>query len=224
MTGATLTPAVAAMLLFGAFFLLMVLRVPVAFALGLACAARPLHRATAVADGRVQHDVQGVQLVHSARGPVLPVDGQFDECRRHHRSTGDAVANDGRQLSGSARADQRAAIGVLRGHFRIFDGRCREPGQDLHRSAGEGRLRPQLLDCDHGRIGSAGGDHSAVDPDGRLGRRAAGVDRRALPRRRDSGVADRAGADGRRFTSTRRSATIRLTRAPRSRNSSRPPW
>src|SRR5436190_18492667 len=37
MTGAALTPAVAAMWLFGSFFLLMVLRVPVAFALGLAC-------------------------------------------------------------------------------------------------------------------------------------------------------------------------------------------
>src|SRR6186713_2843468 len=37
MTGATLTPGIAAMLLFGTFFLLMVLRVPVAFALGLAC-------------------------------------------------------------------------------------------------------------------------------------------------------------------------------------------
>ncbi len=37
MTGAALTPAVAAMWLFGTFFLLMILRVPVAFALGLAC-------------------------------------------------------------------------------------------------------------------------------------------------------------------------------------------
>ena len=34
---ATLTPAVAALWLFGGFFLLMILRVPVAFALGLAC-------------------------------------------------------------------------------------------------------------------------------------------------------------------------------------------
>src|ERR1044072_9496441 len=34
---ATMTPAVAALWLFGSFFLLMVLRVPVAFALGLAC-------------------------------------------------------------------------------------------------------------------------------------------------------------------------------------------
>src|SRR6186713_100658 len=37
MTGAALTPGVAALWLFGTFFLLMVLRVPVAFALGLAC-------------------------------------------------------------------------------------------------------------------------------------------------------------------------------------------
>src|SRR5881394_3458969 len=37
MTGAALTPAVAAIWLFGTFFALMVLRVPVAFALGLAC-------------------------------------------------------------------------------------------------------------------------------------------------------------------------------------------
>ena len=35
--GAALTPAIAAMLLFGVFFALMFLRVPVAFALGLAC-------------------------------------------------------------------------------------------------------------------------------------------------------------------------------------------
>ena len=37
MTGAALTPQVAALWLFGTFFVLMVLRVPVAFALGLAC-------------------------------------------------------------------------------------------------------------------------------------------------------------------------------------------
>jgi len=37
MTGATLTPAIAALWLFGGFFFLMFLRVPVAFALGLAC-------------------------------------------------------------------------------------------------------------------------------------------------------------------------------------------
>ncbi len=37
MSGATLTPGFAAAILFGSFFLLMILRVPIAFALGLAC-------------------------------------------------------------------------------------------------------------------------------------------------------------------------------------------
>ena len=37
MTGAVLSPGVAALILFGMFFLMMFLRVPVAFALGLAC-------------------------------------------------------------------------------------------------------------------------------------------------------------------------------------------
>src|SRR5438034_11162688 len=37
MTGAVLTPGNAALILFGVFFTLMLLRVPVAFALGLAC-------------------------------------------------------------------------------------------------------------------------------------------------------------------------------------------
>ena len=37
MTGATLAPSTAAMILFGIFFTLMFLRVPIAFALGLAC-------------------------------------------------------------------------------------------------------------------------------------------------------------------------------------------
>jgi tripartite ATP-independent transporter DctM subunit len=37
MTGAALTPGMAALVLFGSFFLLLVLRVPVAFSLGLAC-------------------------------------------------------------------------------------------------------------------------------------------------------------------------------------------
>ena len=37
MTGAALDPATASLMMFGGFFLLLALRVPVAFALGLAC-------------------------------------------------------------------------------------------------------------------------------------------------------------------------------------------
>ena len=42
MTGGALSPGDAAWLLFGTFFVLLVLRVPVAFALGLACLLRAL--------------------------------------------------------------------------------------------------------------------------------------------------------------------------------------
>jgi len=40
MGGSVLTPSAAAIILFGVFFLLIILRVPVAFALALACLAR----------------------------------------------------------------------------------------------------------------------------------------------------------------------------------------
>ena len=76
----------AALWLFGAFFLFLVLRAPVAFALGLACLPGAVHRAAAVADGRVFNThVQGLQLVHPARRAVLPAHREPDERRRHHR-------------------------------------------------------------------------------------------------------------------------------------------
>ena len=206
--------AVAAMWLFGTFFLFMVLRVPVAFALGLACLPvlfiEP--RLSPMVD--LQHDVQGLQLVHPARGAVLPAHREPDECRRHHRPAGHAVANDGGQLSGRAGADQRAAVGVLRRHLGIVDRRRGEPGQDLHRGAGQGRLRPLVLDRDHRRFGRAGRDHPALDPDGGMGRRAVGVDRRALSRRRHPGTAASVSRRWPPCTSMPRSATTRPIGAP----------
>ena len=67
------------------------------------------------------------------------------------------------------------------GHLGIVDGGRREPEQDLHRGAGEGGLRPFVLDRDHGGVRGARGDHPALDPDDRLGRRDLDVDRRAVP-------------------------------------------
>ena len=82
------------------------------------------------------------------------------------------------------------------GHLGLVDRRCREPVQDLHRGAGQGGLRPVVLGGDHRGVGRARGDHSAVDPDDRLGRHADRIDRRALPRRHHSGTAARLRADG----------------------------
>ena len=152
--------------------------------------------AAAVADDRVQRDVQVVQLVHPARGAVLPAHGEPDERRGHHRPTCPLVARPRRTSSRRARAGQRRAVDLLRRHFRLVDGGRREPGQDLHRGAGQGGLRPVVLGRDHRGLRRAGGDHPAVDPDDRLGRHADGVDRRAVPRGHRPRTPARHRADG----------------------------
>ena len=58
--------------------------------------ADPADRAAAVDDDARAGDLQRLQLVHPARGAVLPADRQPDEHRRHHRPPGRAVALDGR--------------------------------------------------------------------------------------------------------------------------------
>ena len=74
-----LTPAIAALLLFGGFFLLLVLRVPVAFALGLACLPMLVIEPRLSPLVALQRDLQGLQLVHPARGAVLPAHRAPDE-------------------------------------------------------------------------------------------------------------------------------------------------
>src|SRR6516165_7977180 len=153
-------------------------------------------RAAALPDGTVQRNLQVLQLVHPAGGAVLPVDRQPDEYRRHHRSSRASLAHDGRQLAGIARANQRASVRVLRRHFWLLHRRRREPEQNLHRGADQGRLRPVVLDRDHRGVGGARRDHSALDFDDRLGWRAVGLDRRALSRRHSARAPDRGRADG----------------------------
>ena len=154
-------------------------------------------RAAALADDPLQRDVQVVQLVHPDGGAVLPAHRQPDERRRHHRPAGAAVARPGRP---PARRRWRRSTCVLSIFFAgisgLVDRRRREPGQDLHRGAGQGRLRPVVLGRDHRGLGGARGHHPAVDPDDRLGRHAVGLDRRAVPRRHHPGPAARRGADG----------------------------
>src|SRR5262249_56167355 len=106
--------------------------------------AAALVRAAALPDGAVQRDLQVLQLLHLAGGTVLPVDRQPDEYRRHHRSSRAPLAHDGWQLAGIARANQRAAVRVLRRHFRLLHRRPPEPEQNLHRGADHARLRPSV--------------------------------------------------------------------------------
>src|SRR6266516_4885357 len=162
MMSAALAPGAAAIVLFGTFLVLFVSRVPVAFALGLAClpslvlesrlSPMMLFNETFKAynsfillavqierhreqDERVV-DLQGLQLVHPARGAVLFADREPDERGRGHRPAGAPVALDGGPLPGRARADQRAALCLLRRNLGLVYGGCGEPEQDLHRRAG----------------------------------------------------------------------------------------
>ena len=82
-----MSPGEAALILFGLFFL-FALRVPIAFALALACLPILADRAAALGHDARAGDLQRLQLVHPAGGAVLPADRQPDERRRHHRPAG----------------------------------------------------------------------------------------------------------------------------------------
>jgi hypothetical protein len=106
--GGIFSPSMAALLLFGVFFSLMAVRVPIAFALGLACLPVIIFEPRLSPDDPVQRDVQVVQLVHPDGGAVLPAHRQPDERRRHHRPAGAAVARPGGAiLPGGPGAGQR---------------------------------------------------------------------------------------------------------------------
>ena len=120
----------------------MVLRVPVAFALGLACLPvlfiEPRLSPMVVFNTTFKAYNSFILLAvpfFLLTANLMNVGGITDRLVRLSRTM---VGN----LPGRARADQRAAVGVLRRHLRIVDRGRGEPGQDLHRSAGQGRLRP----------------------------------------------------------------------------------
>ena len=160
--------------LFGAFFALMVAARAGRVRARARLPAGAVHRAAPVADGRVQHDVQGLQLVHPAGGAVLPADREPDERRRHHRPAG---ARCRATMVGNF-PGALAQINVLLSVF--FAGIS---GSSTADAASQGKIFIEaqvkegydlsLLDRDHRGVGGAGGDHPAVDPDDRLGRRAA---------------------------------------------------
>ncbi len=186
----------AALVLFGAFFILIVLRVPVAFALGLACLPPLLFEPRLSPMVLFNETFKAYNSFILLAVPfflltanLMNIGGITDRLVHLSRTM---VGN----WPGSLAQINVLAVGVLRRHLRLLDRGRREPEQDLHRGADQGRLRPVVLDRDHRGVGGAGGDHPALDPDDRLGRRALGLDRRALPRRHPAGPADRGRADG----------------------------
>ena len=124
------------------FFALLVLRVPVAFALGLACLPILRHRAAPRSMQLVQETFNAYNSFILLAVPfflltanLMNVGGITDRLVRLSRTM---VGH----FPGGAGADQRAAVGVLRRHLRLLHRGRREPVEDLHRGAGQGRLRP----------------------------------------------------------------------------------
>ena len=196
MSGNVLSAGQAALVLFGVFVGLLVLRVPVAFALGLACLPILL------IEPRLSM-MMLAQETFNAYNSFILLAVPFFLLTANLMSIGGItdrlvalVALDGRALAGIAGADQCRAVGVLRRHLRLLDGGRGEPVEDLHRCPDQGGLRPFVLHRHHGGVGGAGGHHPAVDPDDRVGRADLDIDRRDVPGGHRAGIADRRRADG----------------------------
>jgi len=180
MMSAALAPGAAAIVLFGTFLVLFVLRVPVAFAFGLACLPSLVIRVAPVADDAVQRDLQGVQLVHPARGSVLLADREPHERGRVTDRLVRLFALDGGPFPG-ALAQINVLLSVFfAGIFGLVYGGRGEPEQDLHRRAGqEGYGLSFSIAITRSRRCLR--DHPALDPDDRVGRDSAKmIDRRSM--------------------------------------------
>ena len=196
MSGTVFSAGQAAMVLFGVFIALLILRVPVAFALGLACLPVLLIEPRLSMMTLAQETFNAYNSFILLSVPFFLLDREPDEHRRHHRPAGRAVALDGRALAWVAGADQCRAERVLRRHLGFLDGGRREPVEDLHRCANQGGLRSFVLHRHHRGIGGARGHHPAVDPDDRVGRADLDLDRGDVSGRHHSRTIDRRRADG----------------------------
>ena len=195
MSGSLFSAGEAAAILFGGFFLLLALRVPVAMALGLACLPLAFPRAPARHDDDRPGDVQRLQHLHPAGRPVLPADGQPDERGRHHQPP---VALS-RALVGSWPGSLAQINVVLSVFFAGISGSSTADAASQSKIFIDAQTREGydlLLDRHHRGVGGAGRHHPALDPDDRVGRPDLDLDRRALSRGRRAGPVDRRRADG----------------------------
>jgi len=156
MMSAALAPGAAAIVLFGTFLVLFVLRVPVAFALGLACLPSLVLEPRLSPMMLFNETFKAYNSFILLAVPFYLLTANLMNVAGH-RPAGAAVALDGGPLPRCARADQRAALGLLRRNLGLLHGGRGEPEQDLHRRAGEGGLWPLFFYRDHRGLGGAGG-------------------------------------------------------------------
>ena len=129
MGGAVLSSGQAAALLFGVFVFLLILRVPVAFALALAClpilAIEPRLSIMMLAQETFNAYNSFILLAvpfFLLTANLMGIGGITDRLVALSRAHG-------RALAGLARPDQRRAVGVLRRHLGVLDRRRGEPEQ-----------------------------------------------------------------------------------------------
>jgi hypothetical protein len=167
---------------FGTFFTLFILRVPVAFALGLACLPILAFEPRLSPMMLLNETFKAYNSFILLAVPFLPPHGEPHEHGRRHRTASCGLS---RSMVGhfpGALAQINVLLSFSSPGSRARRRRMREPEQDLHRRAGEGGLRALVLDRHHGGLRGARGDHPALDPHDRLGRRDLDLDRRHVPR------------------------------------------
>ena len=196
MSGNVLSAGQAAAILFGVFGSLLVLRVPVAFALGLAClpilAIEPRLSIMSLAQETFNAYNSFILLAvpfFLLTANLMSVGGITDRLVALSRTLVGSWPGSLAQInvvlsvffagiSGSSTADAASQSKIF------IDAQTKE-GYDL-----------SFLHCHHGRLGGAGGDHSALDPDDRVGRPDLDLDRGHVSGGRGARPADRRRADG----------------------------
>ena len=181
MTQVAMSPGQAALVLFGAFFVLIALRVPVAFALGLACLPPLLF------EQRLSPLVLFNETFKSYNSFILLAVPFFLLTANLMNIGGitDRLVHLSRTMVGNW-PGSLAQINVLLSVF--FAGISGSSTADAaSQSKSSSRRRPRKATTCRSRsrsprVGGARRDHPALDPDDRVGRRVIGLDRRALPR------------------------------------------
>ena len=184
MGGNALATGEAAWLLFGVFFTLLALRVPVAVALGIACLP-PL-----LIEDRLWPMILVQETFNSYNSFILLAVPFFLLAANLMTAGGitDRLVTLSRDhWSGTCRAASRRSTSCSRVFFAGISGSSTADAASQGKLFIEAQIKEgydaQLLGRHHRRLRRAGGGHPAVDPDDRLGRRADHLDRRAVPGR-----------------------------------------
>src|SRR6195256_5702823 len=144
--GNFLSAGQAALVLFGVFIGLLIVRVPVAFALGLACLPILLIEPRLSMMMLAQETFNAYNSFILLSVPFFLLTANLMSIGGITDRLGGAARSMVGDWAGAPGAGQCRAVGFLRRHLRFLDGGRPQPVQDLHRCANQGRLRSLVLD------------------------------------------------------------------------------